>query len=54
MFIEKVNQVFETCQIRHGVLLMGGAKSGKSVCLKILTDSLTKLRDKVETEYSTE
>ena len=49
VFVEKINQVFETCQIRHGVLLMGGAKSGKTACLNVLTDATGKLRNKVET-----
>lgn len=31
---------------------MGGAKSGKSVCLNVMTDALGKLREKVENEYS--
>ena len=46
--------MFDTCQIRHGVLLMGPAKSGKSVCLKTLTEAMGLLRDKVEAEYSPE
>ena len=33
---------------------MGPAKSGKSVCLKTLTEAMGLLRDKVEAEYSPE
>ncbi|CAL6104222.1 Dynein_heavy chain [Hexamita inflata] len=52
VFIEKINQVFETCQIRHGVLLMGPAKSGKTVCIRTMAESIGFLRQKVEQEYS--
>ncbi|KAL4465245.1 hypothetical protein ABPG74_001959 [Tetrahymena malaccensis] len=38
----KIIQLYETCQIRHGFMLVGPTGSGKSTVLKILADVLTK------------
>ncbi|KAH0573495.1 Dynein heavy chain [Spironucleus salmonicida] len=52
--VQKINQLFETSQIRHGVLMMGPAKSGKTVSLNTMTEALGYLREIVNTQYSPE
>ena len=45
-FEKKVIQLFDTLSVRFGVMLVGPTGSGKSACSKVLSDSLTKLREK--------
>ena len=45
-FEKKVVQLFDTLSVRFGVMLVGPTGSGKSACLKVLSDALTKLREK--------
>ncbi|TNJ26760.1 Dynein heavy chain [Giardia muris] len=52
--VAKIVQLHETMQVRHGVMQVGGAKLGKTVCMRVLQEALGLLRDKVEREYSPE
>ena len=39
-FVTKVLQLYETCLVRHGVMLVGLPMSGKSTCAAILAEAL--------------
>lgn len=39
-FVTKVLQLYETCLVRHGVMLVGQAMSGKSTCAAVLAEAL--------------
>lgn len=39
----KIIQLYETCLVRHGFMLVGPTGSGKSTIMKILTEVMTKL-----------
>ena len=45
-FEKKVTQLFDTLTVRFGVMLVGPTGSGKSSCLKVLSNVMTKLREK--------
>lgn len=40
----KVIQLFETCNVRFGVMLVGNAGCGKTTCYEILRQTMTDLR----------
>ena len=44
-FMNKIQQFYETCIVRHGVALVGPAGSGKTEIRSILAATLTKLRE---------
>ena len=44
-FITKVIQLFETFNVRFGVMLVGGTGSGKTQCFKTLKSAMTALRE---------
>ena len=44
-FVDKVLQLYETKQTRHGVMLVGGAQTGKSAAWKMLAATLTALAE---------
>jgi dynein heavy chain len=46
--ILKIHQLFETFQVRFGVMLVGATNSGKKVIYKILQHALTGLKTKVK------
>ncbi|OMJ74343.1 hypothetical protein SteCoe_26764 [Stentor coeruleus] len=46
-FEKKVSQLFDTLTVRFGVMLVGPTGSGKSSCLKVLSISLSTLREKL-------
>ena len=52
--VNKIVQLHETMQVRHGVMQVGTAKSGKTVCMRVLQEALGILRDKVDTEFTPE
>ena len=45
-FEKKVVQLFDTVGVRFGIMLVGPTGSGKSCCLRVLSSSMTKLREK--------
>ncbi|OMJ88621.1 hypothetical protein SteCoe_9401 [Stentor coeruleus] len=44
-FIYKVIQLYETMEVRFGVMIVGPATAGKSTCYKILASTMTELRN---------
>ncbi|UYV81318.1 DNAH6 [Cordylochernes scorpioides] len=51
-FIKKIIQLFETMVVRHGVMLVGPAGSGKTTCYEILGGALSYLHaNKVPSPY---
>jgi len=36
MFIDKIVQLYDTIQVRHGLMLVGPTGGGKTECYKIL------------------
>ncbi|XP_060806154.1 dynein axonemal heavy chain 1-like [Amyelois transitella] len=46
-FIFKIIQLYETTVVRHGLMLVGPAGSGKTKCYEILRDALTAIRGKL-------
>ncbi|GBP84497.1 Dynein heavy chain 1, axonemal [Eumeta japonica] len=46
-FIFKIIQLYETTVVRHGLMLVGPAGSGKTKCYEILKDALTAIRGKI-------
>ncbi|KAK8860630.1 hypothetical protein M9Y10_012295 [Tritrichomonas musculus] len=42
IYVSKSVELFETTIVRHGIMLIGGSLSGKSVSWKVLSDALTK------------
>ncbi|CAG9323486.1 unnamed protein product [Blepharisma stoltei] len=45
-FVNKVIQLFETFEVRFGVMIVGPATAGKTTCYKILAHALSLLRSK--------
>lgn len=45
-FVTKVTQLFDTFNVRFGVMLVGPAGGGKTTCYKALQHAMTKLRKK--------
>ena len=54
-FLKKTIQLYETIMVRHGLMVVGGAYSGKSKVIKVLQDSFTNINNEdfvpVETHY---
>eukprot|EP01135_Chromosphaera_perkinsii_P012097 Nk52_evm35s2579 gene=Nk52_evmTU35s2579 len=46
--VAKVIQLFETMNVRHGVMLVGPSGSGKTVNYEVLAGALTKLRNEMK------
>jgi dynein heavy chain len=46
-FKYKIIQLYDTIQVRHGLMLVGPAGGGKSACLNVLKKSLSMLKDGV-------
>jgi dynein heavy chain len=44
-FLEKCIQLFETIMVRHGLMVVGGAFSGKSKIIKVLQDAFSSIKD---------
>lgn len=44
-FITKIVQLFETLNVRHGVMLVGPTGGGKTVCRSVLSKSMSILRE---------
>ncbi|KAG2382014.1 hypothetical protein C9374_005806 [Naegleria lovaniensis] len=42
-WVEKVIQLYETCLVRHGIMVVGAASSGKSACYSVLLKTLSVL-----------
>ena len=47
-FVVKVVQLFETFNVRFGVMLVGPTGGGKTACYQTLKDALSTLRSKDE------
>ncbi|KAL0221591.1 hypothetical protein RCL1_001445 [Eukaryota sp. TZLM3-RCL] len=45
-FVKKVIQLYETVMVRHGLMLVGLALSGKSSVLRVLGEAMTRLKTK--------
>ncbi|KAL2609519.1 hypothetical protein R1flu_028092 [Riccia fluitans] len=45
-FVIKVIQLFETMNVRFGVMAVGPTGGGKSTCYRLLKDAMTKLRER--------
>ena len=43
-FVTKVTQLFDTFNVRFGVMIVGPAGGGKTTCYKVLAHAMTKLR----------
>jgi len=43
-FVTKVTQLFDTFNVRFGVMIVGPAGGGKTTCYKALAHAMTKLR----------
>uniref|UniRef100_A0A0G4F0A6 Dynein heavy chain 1, axonemal n=1 Tax=Chromera velia CCMP2878 TaxID=1169474 RepID=A0A0G4F0A6_9ALVE len=43
-FVMKVIQLFDTCQVRHGLMLVGPTGGGKTCNYRVLQESMTKLK----------
>ena len=43
-FVTKVNQLFDTCNVRFGVMVVGPTGGGKTTCSTVLAHAMTKLR----------
>ena len=52
-FIQKIIQLYDTIQVRHGLMLVGPAGGGKSCNYKVLQESLTRLAD-AQTYFKTQ
>ena len=54
-FLKKCIQLYETIMVRHGLMVVGAAFSGKSKVIKVLQDSFTHINNEefvpVETHY---
>lgn len=46
-FVFKIIQLYETTVVRHGLMLVGPAGSGKTKCYEILRDALTAIKGKL-------
>ncbi|XP_045539469.1 dynein axonemal heavy chain 1 [Papilio machaon] len=46
-FIFKIIQLYETTVVRHGLMLVGPAGSGKTKCYEVLRDALTAIKGKL-------
>ncbi len=46
MFVSKVTQLFESLNVRFGVMVLGQPGVGKSACIKVLQDSMNHLKMK--------
>lgn len=42
-WVRKVHQVHETVLVRHGIIVLGPAASGKSACMETLAETLTRV-----------
>jgi len=42
----KIIQLYETCRVRHGYMMVGPTGTGKSTIMNILTETMTKLGNK--------
>lgn len=45
-FVTKVTQLFDTFNVRFGVMIVGPAGGGKTTCFKTLAHAMTRLRQK--------
>lgn len=45
-FLNKCIQLFDTIFVRHGLMLVGEAYSGKSMVMQVLAAAMTSLKDK--------
>ena len=45
-FVTKVTQLYDTFNVRFGVMIVGPAGGGKTACHKTLAHAMTKLRKK--------
>lgn len=54
-FFKKCIQLYETITVRHGLMVVGGAYSGKTKVIKVLQDAFTNINNDefvpVETYY---
>jgi len=51
-FIIKIIQLFETFNVRFGVMLVGPTGSGKTTCYQVLQDTMTDMREKATSKTS--
>jgi len=47
-FLKKCIELYETIMVRHGLMVVGGAFSGKSMVIKTLQDAMSNIKDKPE------
>lgn len=52
-FKAKTLQIYDTINVRHGLMLVGKAMSGKSSTLKILSEAMSKLEEQQESDRET-
>ena len=45
-FIDKVQQLYDTIQVRHGLMLVGPTGGGKTETYKVLSSAMTALANK--------
>lgn len=44
-FLKKCIELYETIMVRHGLMVVGGAFSGKSKVIKVLQDAMSRIQD---------
>jgi len=44
-FIKKCIELYETIMVRHGLMVVGGAFSGKTMVIKTLQDAMSRITD---------
>ena len=47
---EKIVQLFETLNVRFGVMVVGPAGGGKTTVMKVLQDTMTRLRNEINSD----
>ncbi|KAA6373516.1 MAG: putative dynein heavy chain, partial [Streblomastix strix] len=48
--IHKTIELYDTLGVRHGVMLVGPTRGGKTVCREVLLETMTRLREEMESD----